>query len=73
VSSSLRDIGQDPGRVLKLASSRETNDLLGAETDVAKQLGVFGSPTFVVGRELFWGDDRLEDAISWCKHGAVGR
>jgi hypothetical protein len=27
--------------------------------------GVFGSPTFVVGRELFWGDDRLEDAISW--------
>jgi 2-hydroxychromene-2-carboxylate isomerase len=73
LSSSLRDIGQDPGRVLKLANSRETDDLLRAETETAKQLGIFGSPTFVVGRELFWGDDRLEDAISWCEHGAVGR
>jgi 2-hydroxychromene-2-carboxylate isomerase len=28
------------------------------ETDLARDLGIFGSPTFVVGRELFWGDDR---------------
>ncbi|MDP1532812.1 MAG: 2-hydroxychromene-2-carboxylate isomerase, partial [Rubrivivax sp.] len=28
-------------------------------------LGVFGSPTFVVAGEIFWGDDRLEDAIRW--------
>jgi 2-hydroxychromene-2-carboxylate isomerase len=73
LSSSLRDIGQDPERVLKLANSREVNDLLLAETETAKQLGVFGSPTFAIGRELFWGDDRLEDAISWCKLGCVGR
>jgi len=26
-------------------------------------LGIFGSPTFAVGPEIFWGDDRLEDAI----------
>jgi hypothetical protein len=25
----------------------------------ATQLGIFGSPTFAVGREIFWGDDRL--------------
>lgn len=73
VSSSLRDVGQDPGRVLALANSREINDRLLAETEAARQLSIFGSPTFAVGRELFWGDDRLEDAISWCKHGAVGR
>ena len=36
-------------------------------TQEAKALGVFGSPTFVVGREVFWGDDRLEDAIRWSK------
>ena len=42
-----------------------------AETQTAKQLGIFGSPTFAVGRELFWGDDRLEDAIGWCRHGQV--
>jgi 2-hydroxychromene-2-carboxylate isomerase len=42
-----------------------------AETGMARELGIFGSPTFVVGRELFWGDDRLEDAISWHGHGCV--
>jgi 2-hydroxychromene-2-carboxylate isomerase len=36
-------------------------------TEEAKALGVFGSPTFVVGSEVFWGDDRLEDAIRWSK------
>jgi 2-hydroxychromene-2-carboxylate isomerase len=73
VSSSLRDIGQDPGRVLALANSPEINELLLAETDTAKHLGIFGSPTFTVGGELFWGDDRLEDAMSWCEHGQVRR
>ena len=73
VSSSLRDIGQDPVRVLAHANAKEANDELLNETDAAKRVGIFGSPTFVVGHELFWGDDRLEDAISWSKHGAVGR
>jgi 2-hydroxychromene-2-carboxylate isomerase len=36
-----------------------------AETDAARALGIFGSPTFTVDREVFWGDDRLEDAINW--------
>ncbi len=31
-------------------------------TDSAHELGVFGVPTIAVGDELFWGDDRLEDA-----------
>jgi len=38
-----------------------------AETLIARELGIFGSPTFVCGQEIFWGDDRLEDAIAWCK------
>jgi 2-hydroxychromene-2-carboxylate isomerase len=71
VSSSLRDIGQDPKRVLALANSEETKAALETETDAARKLGIFGSPTFVVGRELFWGDDRLDDAISWRRHGCV--
>jgi hypothetical protein len=41
------------------------------KADIARDLGIFGSPTFVVGRELFWGDDRLEDAIRWYRHGCV--
>ena len=73
VSSSLLDIGQDPDRVLAIANARETNDALLEETRAARQLGIFGSPTFAVGPELFWGDDRLEDAISWCRYGQVRR
>jgi 2-hydroxychromene-2-carboxylate isomerase len=65
VSGSLREIGQDSTRVLALAESEESNTVLTAETNAARDLGIFGSPTFTVGRELFWGDDRLEDAIRW--------
>lgn len=32
---------------------------------VAKDLGIFGTPTFAVGHEIFYGDDRLKDAMSW--------
>jgi 2-hydroxychromene-2-carboxylate isomerase len=71
VSESLRDIGQDPERVLTLANSDDTKAVLTAETDAARELGIFGSPTFIVGRELFWGDDRLADAINWCRFGRV--
>jgi len=73
VSESLRDIGQEPARVLGLADAEDVKAALISETDAARELGIFGSPTFVVGRELFWGDDRLEDAISWCRHGQVLR
>jgi 2-hydroxychromene-2-carboxylate isomerase len=71
VSESLRDIGQDPERVLMLANTETTKAALATETDAARDLGIFGSPTFVVGRELFWGDDRLNDAINWCRSDRV--
>jgi 2-hydroxychromene-2-carboxylate isomerase len=73
VSQSLLDIGQDPTRALALAGSADANAALTAETDAARELRIFGSPTFAVDRELFWGDDRLEDAISWCRSGRVQR
>ena len=71
VSESLHDIGQEPKRVIALANSENTKATLTTETDAARELGIFGSPTFAVGRELFWGDDRLADAISWCRFGRV--
>ncbi|MGH2912612.1 MAG: DsbA family protein [Solirubrobacteraceae bacterium] len=33
-------------------------------TGAAHQLGVIGVPTIAVGEELFWGDDRLQDAAA---------
>ncbi len=71
VSGSLRDVGQEPARVIALANSDDTKAALTAETNAARELGIFGSPTFTIGRELFWGDDRLEDAISWYQSGRV--
>jgi 2-hydroxychromene-2-carboxylate isomerase len=44
--------------------SQEIKDLLRAETDDALALGVTGVPTVAVGEQLFWGDDRLEDAAA---------
>ena len=41
-------------------------------TVTAKGLGVFGSPSFVVDREVFWGDDRMEDAAIWKQSGRLG-
>ena len=71
VSDSLREIGQDPHRVLPLANGPEIDRALMAETSTAKSAGVFGSPTFSVGGQLFWGDDRLEDAVQWVKYGTL--
>jgi 2-hydroxychromene-2-carboxylate isomerase len=65
ISGSLRDVGQHPERVLEVALAPPTAAALSAATDEAMALGVFGSPTFVVAGEVFWGDDRLEDAVDW--------
>lgn len=45
--------------------------MLERETSAARDLGIFGSPTFATGGEIFWGDDRLDDAVSWYRHGSV--
>jgi 2-hydroxychromene-2-carboxylate isomerase len=34
-------------------------------------MNVFGSPSFVVDGEVFWGDDRLQDAMDWAKRGTL--
>ena len=62
----LAGLGRDPDSVVVRANSKEIENQLARETDVARSLGIFGSPTFVVGEEIFWGDDRLEHALEWC-------
>lgn len=67
LSQSLTEIGKDPAAVLAAAQSAEIERALAVETHEAMARGVFGSPTFVVDGEVFWGDDRLDDAISWAR------
>ncbi len=72
ISRALAAIGQNAGRVMALAASDEVAARLQAESDKAMALGVFGAPSFVVGEEVFWGDDRLEDALVWAERGRLG-
>jgi 2-hydroxychromene-2-carboxylate isomerase len=65
VTSILQSLGVDAEAVLARAQGPEAKTQLRTNTDEAIALGVFGAPTFVVGNEIFWGTDRLEDALAW--------
>ena len=43
------------------------NNIYEKNTSLAFSKGLFGSPSFVIGEEIFFGDDRFEDAISFKK------
>jgi 2-hydroxychromene-2-carboxylate isomerase len=60
VGAVLREAGFDPEQMLALASDPAIKDDLKVATQEAVQRGVFGAPTFVVGGEMFWGQDRLD-------------
>ncbi len=47
------------------ASTPENKATLKAQNDDAMARGIFGAPSFTIGDELFWGNDRLEEAIAW--------
>jgi 2-hydroxychromene-2-carboxylate isomerase len=65
--SLLTRVGADADKAMAAASTPENKAALKAQTDEAIARGIFGAPSFTVGDELFWGNDRLEDAISWAK------
>ena len=62
----LTPLGVAPDDVLAKAQSDPVKTRLRDETQTAQQLGIFGAPTFVTADgELFWGNDRLEQALAW--------
>jgi len=65
IASILTDIGQDDAAVLAAAQSEAAKLALRQQTETAIESGLFGAPTFAVGDEVFWGNDRLDDAIDW--------
>ncbi len=74
LEQSLEELGQSQNRVLDLANSPDVEAAYRDATAKARSLGIFGSPSFVVdNNELFWGDDRLEDAIDWAQNSAADR
>jgi 2-hydroxychromene-2-carboxylate isomerase len=65
LEKALSELGRDPEATIRQAHSEDIERALASQTTLASELGVFGSPTFIVDGEVFWGDDRLEDAIAW--------
>ncbi len=71
LTEALHRCQQDPRLILSRARGPDITQALEAETATAVRLGVFGAPSFVVRGEVFWGDDRLDDALSWGRVGHV--
>lgn len=56
----LAEAGFDPQELLALTAEQEVKDALKANTEAAIKRGMFGAPTFFVGNEMFFGQDRLD-------------
>jgi 2-hydroxychromene-2-carboxylate isomerase len=64
----LSRLGLPAAEIFEKAKSDAVRALLREETATAQKLGLFGAPTFVAeDGEIFWGDDRLEQAVAWTK------
>ena len=60
VGAVLKQAGLDAERIFALVGEQEIKDKLKANSDDAVARGVFGAPTFFVGDEMFFGQDRLD-------------
>ena len=57
----------DKEKIVLEANSEKIDKEYLSNTDNARNHKIFGSPSFIVKDEIFWGDDRMEDAIAWSK------
>jgi 2-hydroxychromene-2-carboxylate isomerase len=69
----LAGLGVDAARALAEAAAPESKAALREQTERASRLGIFGAPSWLAGDELFWGNDRLEEALDAALSTAVGR
>jgi 2-hydroxychromene-2-carboxylate isomerase len=65
IAAILAALDQDASTCLAAAETPENKTRLRALQDEGAAHGIFGAPSFVAGGELFWGNDRLMDALAW--------
>ena len=63
----VQTLGHDSTAVLARAQSDAIKGKLRANTEEAQRLGIFGAPSFIAAGELFWGNDRLEQALEFAR------
>ena len=67
ISEICKELGLNKDEIISEAKSEIFEKKYMSNTDSARKKKVFGSPSFIVENEIFWGDDRMEDAIKWSK------
>jgi 2-hydroxychromene-2-carboxylate isomerase len=65
VRTALCGLVPDPDKIIAQAQADWAKRLLRDQTDEAARRGIFGGPTFFVGDQMFWGNDRLDDAFEF--------
>ena len=65
ISEVCNELKLNKDEITSEALKKEIQDKYEANTNSARENKIFGSPSFVVKNEVFWGDDRMEDAIKW--------
>lgn len=65
IGACISSVGESAGQILQQAQTPESKAKLREQTDEAMHIGIFGAPTLVAAGELFWGNDRLEEALQW--------
>lgn len=74
IQAILVELGLDAPAILKSAQAEANKTRLKALTEEARSRGVFGAPTFFAeDGEMFWGNDRLEQAVAWASGERPGR
>ena len=63
----LTSLDVDAWKAMDAANTPENKARLKTQTEEAQTRGLFGAPSFTVSDELFWGNDRLEDAIAFAQ------
>lgn len=71
VSEVLKGMGLPAGDIITEATAEPNKLRLREQTGAAQAKGIFGAPTFFVGDEMFWGNDRLEDALAFAASSAL--
>lgn len=72
VREALAGLAPDPDAIIAAALAPENKLRLRANTDTAAARGIFGAPTFFLGDEMFWGNDRLEGALALARRQSAG-
>ena len=67
ISEICKELDLNKNEIISEAKSDKIIDIYKFNTESARENKVFGSPSFIVDNEIFWGDDRMEDSINWAK------